>query len=240
MKTQRATCSLDTTGSMKSSHAIPLEHWTLHLKHRSRVDRTFASFAARNDAASHIPRIARPSLWRSLVPRFLRSRRDEEQASPRVAADQAQLDARRTGSSIALLGLVIGSFAINVIALRRDLISYTRNTEAKLGLLREVVKRVKAGEQVDVKQLLGTGDPVREREWEEMIQDLENYNTSHAKKQSSTDQANEFWGRKRLTKAAPDTNRVGHDQGASQSGQSTHDEAVEESEQPARRPAFMM
>ena len=36
-----------------------------------------------------------------------------------------------------------------------------------MNLLREVIKRVQAGEDVDVRKELGTGDPVKEKEWED-------------------------------------------------------------------------
>lgn len=36
-----------------------------------------------------------------------------------------------------------------------------------MALLHEVIKRVQAGEEVDVRKELGTGDPVREKEWED-------------------------------------------------------------------------
>ena len=45
--------------------------------------------------------------------------------------------------------------------------SYTRSTDAKIGLLREIIEKVKRGEQVDVEKILGTGDVEKEREWEE-------------------------------------------------------------------------
>ena len=76
-----------------------------------------------------------------------------------------------------LLGLLAGSNAIQILALRNDTVSYTRKTEAKLDLLREVVQRVKNGEEVDVKKALGTGDEDAEREWEEVMKELEETDT---------------------------------------------------------------
>lgn len=114
----------------------------------------------------------------SLIPRFLRRKTDEEKALAKATLTREALETRRTGSTIAILGLLVGSFAINVISLRREMTTYSRNTETKLELLREVVKRVKAGEQIDVKKLLGTGDRAIEQEWEEMVQELERYNES--------------------------------------------------------------
>lgn len=54
-----------------------------------------------------------------------------------------------------------------MLLLKNDWKAYTRSTDAKIGLLREVIERVKRGEQVDVEKLLGTGDMGKEREWEE-------------------------------------------------------------------------
>lgn len=54
------------------------------------------------------------------------------------------------------------------------MLNYNRKTDAKLELLREVVQRVKDGEDVDVKKMLGTGDAQAEKEWEEVMRDLEN------------------------------------------------------------------
>jgi hypothetical protein len=50
---------------------------------------------------------------------------------------------------------------------RKDYENFTRKAEAKLALLKEVIQRLKDGEQVDVERLLGTGDEAKEREWEE-------------------------------------------------------------------------
>lgn len=54
-----------------------------------------------------------------------------------------------------------------MLVLRKDFENYTRKADAKIRLLREVIQRVNNGETVDVERLLGTGDEVKEREWEE-------------------------------------------------------------------------
>lgn len=54
-----------------------------------------------------------------------------------------------------------------MIALKNDYAAYTRSTDAKIELLREVIEKVKRGEKVDVEKLLGTGDAAKEREWED-------------------------------------------------------------------------
>lgn len=60
-----------------------------------------------------------------------------------------------------------------MIALRNEMLNFSRKTDAKLELLREVIQKVKNGEEVDVKRALGTGDPKAEEEWEEVIKELE-------------------------------------------------------------------
>ena len=54
-----------------------------------------------------------------------------------------------------------------MIALKHDFMSFSRKAEAKLDLLREVIRRLQAGEQVDIAGALGTGDEDQEKEWEE-------------------------------------------------------------------------
>lgn len=56
-----------------------------------------------------------------------------------------------------------------MLTLKNDYAAYSRTTDAKIELLREVIKRVQSGEKVDVEKLLGTGDEAKEREWEEGV-----------------------------------------------------------------------
>jgi hypothetical protein len=42
-----------------------------------------------------------------------------------------------------------------------------RQSDVRIGLLREVVEKLQRGEKVDVEQVLGTGDPEKELEWED-------------------------------------------------------------------------
>jgi hypothetical protein len=60
-----------------------------------------------------------------------------------------------------------------MISLRNEMLNFSRKTDAKLALLREIVQKVKDGEEVDVRRALGTGDPKAEEEWEEVIKELE-------------------------------------------------------------------
>lgn len=60
-----------------------------------------------------------------------------------------------------------------MIALKNEYSAYKRTTDAKIRLLREVIGRVKNGEKVDVERLLGTGDQGKEREWDEILREIE-------------------------------------------------------------------
>lgn len=127
---------------------------------------------------SRLPRIAQPSLWSSLIPKALRPRSSlsEEEVDPTAAPAKSAAPRKQWNpyTLLIFLAILVGSNAINTIALRNEMVNYNRKTNAKLELLREVVQRVKDGEDVDVRKLLGTGEERAEREWEEVVRDLEN------------------------------------------------------------------
>lgn len=54
-----------------------------------------------------------------------------------------------------------------MIALRHEFLTFSRKAEARLNILREVVRKLQAGEEVDIAGALGTGDDVHEKEWED-------------------------------------------------------------------------
>ncbi|KAL8721078.1 MAG: hypothetical protein Q9225_002150 [Loekoesia sp. 1 TL-2023] len=62
---------------------------------------------------------------------------------------------------------------MQMIALRNEFTAFSRRADAKIALLKDVIERVQKGEEVDVKGLLGTGDPEKEKEWEQVIQEIE-------------------------------------------------------------------
>lgn len=62
--------------------------------------------------------------------------------------------------------LCIGSMSIQMISLKKGFDAFMRQSEVKIGLLREVVERIQKGEDVDVERMLGTDDPAQEAEWE--------------------------------------------------------------------------
>lgn len=128
---------------------------------------------ALSDEQTRLPRVVNPSFWSSLVPRFLRRATTEEEAAARAKRRNIGAEEKRTGLIFLLLGILVGSNAINIIGVKREMLNFTRQTDAKLELLREIVERVKRGEDIDVKKALGTGDVEQEREWEQVIQELE-------------------------------------------------------------------
>jgi len=73
--------------------------------------------------------------------------------------------------------MLCGSQAVHIIRLKQYQLNLTRQTEAKLSLLKDLIERVQAGEEVDIKKELGTGDPQREQEWEDVIRELEDDGT---------------------------------------------------------------
>lgn len=113
-------------------------------------------------STEHLPRVAQPSLWQSIIPKSLR--RSDVSSS----ADSPPKPKEWNPATIyILLGLLVGSQAIQLITLRNEVASFTRKADAKIALLKEVIERVQRGERVDVEGLLGTGDKDKEREWEE-------------------------------------------------------------------------
>lgn len=97
------------------------------------------------------------------MPRTLRANGD-------ATSDQTPLKAQKEwnpATFFIIMFLLIGSQSIQMIALQNSFDRFSTHTETKLTLLREVVRRVKAGEEVDVEGILGTGDPQKEREWED-------------------------------------------------------------------------
>lgn len=64
-----------------------------------------------------------------------------------------------------VLALLVGSQAIQILWLKQERAVETRRAEARVGVLREVVRKVQSGEDVDVEGLLGAGREETEKEW---------------------------------------------------------------------------
>ncbi|KAI9886714.1 MAG: DNA-directed RNA polymerases I II and III subunit RPABC2 [Watsoniomyces obsoletus] len=126
--------------------------------------RKYATAASAQDT---LPRIARPSLWKSLIPRSLR-----RSSSPKSTPKRPKQEWNPATFYIFMF-MLIGSQAIQTIALRTEYATFSRRADARIKLLREVIKRVNKGEEVDVEGLLGTEDELKEKEWEEVLREIE-------------------------------------------------------------------
>jgi hypothetical protein len=103
-----------------------------------------------------LPRIVQPSFWASMVPKPLKTR--PERPRPKEW---------NPATPYIILGLLVGSQAIQILWLKQERSHNLHRAEAKIGILREVIERVQRGEKVPVEEALGTGDAADEREWAE-------------------------------------------------------------------------
>jgi len=122
----------------------------------------FTTTSSRHDLTRFVPTILQPRFWRTIIPKSLRTRSPQAEDTP-VAKSKEWNPA----TFFIIIFLLIGSQAIQTIALQRSYTSFSNQTEARLSLLRDVLRRVQAGEHVDVEAALGTSNEVKEKEWEE-------------------------------------------------------------------------
>ncbi|KAI0434134.1 hypothetical protein F5Y09DRAFT_6008 [Xylaria sp. FL1042] len=123
--------------------------------------------------SSSAPTIAQISFWKSLIPKPLRPK-------PKPTVDWGVPEKKKLKSKewnpatfYIVIFLFIGSMAIQMIALKRDFATFMRRAEVRIGMLREVVEKLQRGEEVDVEKALGTGDVEEEKEWEEVLREIE-------------------------------------------------------------------
>ncbi|KAM0562554.1 hypothetical protein ACHAPJ_002244 [Fusarium lateritium] len=105
------------------------------------------------------------SFWRSLIPKPLR--KENRQLNKKKSKEW------NPATFFIAIFLLIGSMSIQMIALRNSFDRYTRQSESRIASLREVVEKIQRGEPVDVEKALGTGDPQKEADWEEMLKAIE-------------------------------------------------------------------
>ncbi|PYH62621.1 DUF5321 domain-containing protein [Aspergillus niger CBS 101883] len=126
------------------------------------IPTTQLHYRLQSTSSRSIPRFAQTSIWTSMIPKFIRNRGAKETKPYKPKSKEWN-----PASFYIIIFILIGSQAIRMIALKNDYAAYTRSTDAKIRLLREVIEKVNNGEKVDVEKLLGTGDEAKEREWEE-------------------------------------------------------------------------
>ena len=109
-----------------------------------------------------IPRVAQPSIWHSIVPKAFRKPRD-----PNVPRTSHRSKEWNPATFYIVIFLLIGSNGIQIITLRNEYSTFCRKADQRIATLKEVLERLKRGEDVDVEKMLGTGDEEQEQEWEE-------------------------------------------------------------------------
>ncbi|EFX05564.1 hypothetical protein CMQ_3633 [Grosmannia clavigera kw1407] len=125
--------------------------------------------------ASSLPTLLQPSFWKAIVPKPLR-RSPEAQAVEsvvKVAATPWWSREWNPATFYIAIFLCIGSMSIQMISLKKGFDGFMRQSEVKIGLLREVLERVQKGEDVDVERVLGTDDPSQEAGWEAALREIE-------------------------------------------------------------------
>lgn len=124
--------------------------------------RTFALLAPQlQQRYISLPRVLSPSFWGSMIPKPLK------RASTPLTSTATPPRGWNPATPYIILGLLVGSQAIQVLWLKQDQAHAKRRAEAQIGLLREVIERVQRGEEVDVGRELGSGDEKREWGWGE-------------------------------------------------------------------------
>jgi hypothetical protein len=124
------------------------------------------STSIQRSSSEHLPKLAQPSIWHSIIPKSLRTR------------DKSQLPTEKKppnpASYFIWIYLFIGSQAIRIIGVQNEYNTFMRKAELKIAKLREVIEKLHKGEEVDVEKALGTGDETQELEWEEALREIEN------------------------------------------------------------------
>ncbi|KAI0115133.1 hypothetical protein F4814DRAFT_308094 [Daldinia grandis] len=120
--------------------------------------------------ASTAPSIMQPSFWKNMIPKpFRRSEQPVNWGGPKKPKSKEWNPA----TFYIVIFPFIGSMAIQMIALKKDFETFMRRSEVRIGLLREVIEKLQKGEEVDVQKALGTGDVEKEKEWEEVLREIE-------------------------------------------------------------------
>ncbi|KAK4221050.1 hypothetical protein QBC38DRAFT_513755 [Podospora fimiseda] len=127
----------------------------------------YAKAKYRYGAVRSASSVTETSFWSSLIPKPLR-KKPENHPSNKKQKVNLKKDWNPATFFICIF-LLIGSMSIQMIALKRDFGSFSRQAEVRIALLREVVGKIQNGEEVDVEKVLGTGDPTKEEAWEEVL-----------------------------------------------------------------------
>ncbi|KAL4949585.1 hypothetical protein BDW69DRAFT_72291 [Aspergillus filifer] len=168
-----------------------------------------------------LPRILQPSFWATIIPKAFRNAPSSSPSAPKSRE-------WNPASYYIIIFILIGSQAIRMIMLKNEYNGYLRSTDAKIRLLREVIEKVKRGEDVDVRKLLGTGDVGVEREWDEVLREIEREDS--------------LWHQKQKQKHEAEAKAKAKEQQQQQATKSSSTPATDEStttdSRPKRKPGF--
>ncbi|KAK3990583.1 hypothetical protein QBC44DRAFT_341713 [Cladorrhinum sp. PSN332] len=141
------------------------------------------------------------SFWGSMIPKPLRKKPGDSLKKSKVKVKKDWNPA----TFFICIFLMIGSMSIQMIALKRDFATFSRQADVRIGLLREVVEKIQNGEEVDVEKVLGTGDPAKEESWEEVLKDIarEDAVTNQKKKKKQAEAAAAAEAQAAFPKATP-------------------------------------
>ncbi|KAJ5304382.1 uncharacterized protein N7443_004042 [Penicillium atrosanguineum] len=157
-----------------------LNRWIFSTSTTSTISGRCRVAAVRTYSTSdRLPKIADTSVWTAMIPTFMRRKRS------RTAGEKKKWN---PATFYIVMFTLIGSQAIRMLTLKNNYTAYRRTVDAKIELLKEVIKRVQNGEDVDVEKLLGTGDEAKEREWEEVLQEIQREDNLWHEKHKSTQQ----------------------------------------------------
>lgn len=112
-----------------------------------------------------------PSFWLNIIPKPLRPGNIKRHQDTKVRE-------WNPWTFYIILLLLIGSNSIQMISIEKSYAAFNRKSDARIGLLQDVIKRIKNGEEVDVESILGTGNKEREQEWQDVLKDIEKDDTS--------------------------------------------------------------
>ncbi|KAF9877311.1 hypothetical protein CkaCkLH20_05011 [Colletotrichum karsti] len=141
------------------------------------------SFYLQSRHASSLPTVAQLDFWKSLIPKPFR-REEQLPGDPSIQRVKSKRKKEWNPATFYIvIFLLIGSMSINMLSTKQTFEAFSRQADVRIGVLKEVVEKLQRGENVDVEKALGTGDPQKELEWEEMLKEIEREDVSRQKKQ---------------------------------------------------------
>ena len=96
--------------------------------------------------------VADTSFWKSLIPKPLRRGAPADPNAPKRVKSKDWNPA----TFFIIIFLLIGSMSIQMISLRKNFAAFMRQSDVRIGLLKEVAEKLQRGENFDVEKALGT------------------------------------------------------------------------------------